>query len=76
MDAVQAGHQFGKQGFIGAAMAEVLVDRVDQGLALIVQQVPQRLEPLLALRRWRHGVAGIRRTLGVEQGLEFFQWLL
>ncbi|MNN06685.1 hypothetical protein D3C81_1194860 [compost metagenome] len=39
MDAVQAGHQFGEQGFIGAAMAEVLADRIDQGLAFIVQQI-------------------------------------
>jgi len=43
VNAVQAGHQFGEQGFIGAAVAEILADRIDQGLALIAQQVLQRL---------------------------------
>ena len=40
MDAVQAGHQFGEQGFIGAAVAEILADRIDQGLTFVVQQIP------------------------------------
>ena len=76
MNAVQARHQFGEQGFIGAAVAEILADGVDQRLAFSAQHIPQRFEPLLALRRGGHRVGGIGCTLGLEQGLEFFQWLL
>ena len=56
-------------------MAEVLADRIDQRLAFVAQQIPQGLEPLLALRgRW-HRVGGIRAALGVEQVLELIQRL-
>ncbi|MNY78413.1 hypothetical protein D3C86_2186470 [compost metagenome] len=57
-------------------MAEILADRVNQGLALAVQQVAQRLEPLLALGGWGHRVGGVGCALGFEQGLKFVQGLL
>jgi len=75
VNAMQAGHQFGEQGFVGAAMAEVLADRIDQRLAFVAEHFAQGLEPLLALRGRRHRVGGIGAALGVEQALELIQCL-
>ena len=72
---MQARHQFGKQGFVGTAMAEIMADRIDQRLAFVAQQIPQGLEPLLALPGRRHRVGGIGAALGVEQVLELIQRL-
>ncbi|MNE97568.1 hypothetical protein D3C80_1959380 [compost metagenome] len=76
MDAVQARHQFGEQGFIRAAVAEILADRLDQGLALVTQQVAQGFEPLLALSRRWHRVGRVCQTLGGKQVVKFAQGLL
>ncbi len=75
VNAMQAWHQFGEKGLVGAAVAEVLADCVDQRLTLVAEQVAQGLEPLLALCCRRHGVGGVGATLSVEQALELIQHL-
>ncbi|MNE13377.1 hypothetical protein D3C80_1062090 [compost metagenome] len=66
MDALHAGHQLGQEGFVGAALAEILADGVDQGLLLLDQQLMHGLEPLAPLRSGRHGVGCERLALGCE----------
>ena len=76
VNAMQARHQLGKQRFIGAAMAEIGTDRLDQGLTLVAEQIAQRLEPLLTLgSRW-HRVGGVRGPLRIELPIKCLQWLL
>ena len=58
---MQAGHQFGEQGFIGAAVAEILGDGANQCFTLVAEQVAQGVEPLDALlgRGHRVGLEGL-----------------
>ncbi len=76
MDPVQARHQLGQQCFVGAAVAEILADGVDQGLSFVAQYLAQCLEPLSALfGRW-HRVGGVGLALGIEERLQLVQLLL
>lgn len=76
MDTVQARHQLGQQCFVGAAVAEVLADGVDQGLAFVAQYLAQCLEPLSALfGRW-HRMGRVGLALGIEERPQLVQLLL
>ena len=76
MDAMQRRHDFGQQGFIGGAVAEIRADGVDQGLLFTAQQLKQGLQPLPALFQGRQRVAGKGAALALEGGLQLVNLLL
>ncbi len=73
---MQAGHQLGEQGFVGAAVAEILGYRLDQRLALVTEHVAQGVEPLDALLGRRHGVSFECLPLNGKAALQLTDLLL
>jgi hypothetical protein len=55
-------------------MAEVGADRLDDGLALVAEQLSQTVEPLLALPGDGHRVCRKGLTLHVENSFEITLW--